>query len=131
MSRKLSRSSSAKQRFERETRILTSLSHAGIVRALDAGVTNDQPFLVMELVDGVDLANWLRQNGPLPWEQAATCILRAAEALEYAHAQGIIHRDIKPGNLMLLPDGNVKLLDLGLARLDDPTDELLKATTKD
>ena len=70
----------------------------------------------MDLVEGEDLARLVKENGVLPVEQALDCILQAARGLEYAHAQGVVHRDIKPSNLILDHDGNLKLLDLGIAR---------------
>ena len=93
------------------------LLHPNIVTAFDAGEHDGIHFLVMEHVEGKDLANILVERGPLPVEQAVECIIQAARCLECAHSQGILHRDIKPGNLLLDRDGTVKILDMGLARI--------------
>ncbi len=106
------------KRFEREVEAAARLSHPNIVVAYDAGVANDQPYFVMEYVDGTDLSSHVRRNGPLAVPHAIGCILQAARGLEFAHQQGVIHRDIKPANLLLDSKGTVKILDMGLARLD-------------
>jgi serine/threonine protein kinase len=104
------------RRFRREIRATARLSHPNIVTAHDAGEHEGIPYLVMELIDGLDLARLVRQDGPLPVALALDLMLQAARGLEYAHAQGIVHRDIKPSNLLVGPDGVLKVLDLGLAR---------------
>src|SRR5262245_39243616 len=76
-------------------------------------------YLVMEFVDGRDLSSVLTASGPLPIAQAIECIMQAAKGLEFAHAMGVVHRDIKPGNLLLSKTGDVKILDMGLARFSD------------
>jgi serine/threonine protein kinase/Leucine-rich repeat (LRR) protein len=114
------RSPDAVKRFQREAEAAGRLNHANIVRALDTGEFEGQHFIVMEFVDGVDLSNYVKKQGPLPLEQAVGCIVQVARALAYAHEQGVIHRDIKPGNLLLSRDGHIKILDMGLARLNDP-----------
>src|SRR5262249_32583100 len=86
----------------------------------DADEEAGRPFLVLEHVEGEDLARRVRRDGPLPPAEAADCARQAALALDHAHRRGLVHRDVKPSNLLLTPDGRVKLLDLGLARfLDD------------
>jgi serine/threonine protein kinase/putative intracellular protease/amidase len=109
----------AVKRFEREVRAAGQLLHPNIVTAYDADEAQGHFFLVMEFVDGQDLASVVRENGPLTVEQAVDYILQAAKGLEYAHHMGVIHRDIKPGNLLLARDGTIKILDMGLARLDE------------
>ncbi len=106
----------AVERFYREVEAAARLIHTNIVVAFEAGEHEGLHYLVMEYVDGQDLASVLQQNGPLPVEQAVKCIRQAAQGLEYAHNKGIVHRDIKPGNLLLSRDGTVKILDMGLAR---------------
>jgi serine/threonine protein kinase len=112
-------SAEALQRFEREVKLAGMLSHPNIVAALDANESAGHHYLVMEYVPGQDLAAILQQNGPLPVEQVLGCTLQAASGLEYAHAQGVVHRNIKPGNLLLSLDGVVKILDMGLARYEE------------
>ena len=107
-------------RFRREMKAVGKLSHPNIVQATDAGEEDGMHYLVMELVDGIDLSKFVRQNGPLPVADACELIRQAAEGLEHASEHGLVHRDIKPSNLMLTRDGSVKILDLGLALLAGP-----------
>jgi CheY-like chemotaxis protein/tRNA A-37 threonylcarbamoyl transferase component Bud32 len=107
------------QRFQREVEVVARLSHPHIVMAFDADEAEAGHFLVMEFVDGRDLATEVEQRGPLPARAAVDVVVQAARALEYAHAQGIIHRDIKPANLLRDVSGVVKVADLGLARCND------------
>ena len=104
-------------RFAREMRLLAQLEHGHIVRALDAGEHDGLPYFVMEFVNGINLNQLVRRLGPLPVPEACSIVRLAASALQYAHQQKVIHRDIKPSNLMITADGNVKLLDLGLAQI--------------
>ena len=104
------------ERFRREVQALARLSHPNIVAVHDAGAADGTHFYVMDLVDGDDLARLIREHGSMPVEEALDCILQAARGLEYAHAQGIVHRDVKPSNLILDHDGTLKILDLGIAR---------------
>ena len=94
------------------------LNHPHIVTAYDASEHEGVHYLVMEYVEGKNLASIVRELGPLPVAEAVECIVQAARGLEYAHQQGIVHRDIKPGNLLVGKDGTVKILDMGLAELD-------------
>ena len=96
-------------------RLASQVSHPNLVRALDAEEQQGRWFLVMELVPGQDLSKRIRKDGALPVAQAVDCIQQVAQGLQSAHAQGILHRDIKPGNLLLSDSGQVKVLDLGLA----------------
>jgi serine/threonine protein kinase len=105
------------QRFYREVKVAARLNHPNIVLAYDAGEHEGIHYLVMEYVEGQDLGTLARQRGPLPVGEAVDYILDAARGLAYAHAQGVIHRDIKPGNLLVDPKGTVKILDMGLARV--------------
>jgi serine/threonine-protein kinase len=100
-------------RFEREAHALALLNHPNIVTIHDYGEEDGQGYIVMELVEGQSLASAL----PLPPERAIDVVLKIAEALSYAHSQGIIHRDIKPGNVLIDTAGNVKVTDFGLARM--------------
>jgi WD40 repeat protein/serine/threonine protein kinase len=105
-------------RFYREAQAAARLSHPNIVTAFDAGPTGQTHYFAMELVEGVDLARLVKQRGPLSAEAACDHVRQAALGLQHAHEQGLVHRDIKPHNLVVTPDGTVKLLDLGLARLE-------------
>src|SRR6266850_927086 len=105
------------RRFQREVEVVARLSHTNIVMAYDADEDKSGPFLVMECVDGDDLAALVQKNGPLDVPEAIDCILQAARGMDYAHNQGIIHRDIKPANLLRDVMGVVKVSDLGVARL--------------
>jgi serine/threonine protein kinase len=108
-------------RFDREMRAVGRLEHPHIVRATDAGEADGVPFLVMELVEGTDLSRLVKSSGPLPPAWACELVRQAALALAHAHDRGLVHRDVKPSNLILAPDGTVRLLDLGLAlATEDP-----------
>ena len=105
------------ERFRREVRAAARLGlHPNIVAAYDAEQAADSHFLVMEFVEGVDLAHLVKRQGPLPCALACQAVKQAAEGLEHAFQRGMVHRDIKPQNLMCTPDGQVKILDFGLAR---------------
>ena len=106
------------QRFQREVEAAARLTHPNIVGAFDAGETNGSPFLVMEYVPGDDLSSIVKKKGPLSVDQAIDCLAQAAKGLEFAHSQGVIHRDIKPANLLMDTTGVVKILDMGLARIE-------------
>lgn len=108
----------AVKRFEREVRAAAKLAHPNIVHAYDAGSQDGVHYLVMELVNGPDLSSLLKSQGKLPVKKVADMIAQAARGLAFAHGQGVVHRDIKPSNLLVDASGTVKILDLGLARLD-------------
>jgi len=124
-------SEAAVKRFLREVEAVARVDHPNIVTAFDARLRDGMPYLVMEYVDGCDLARLVKQHGPLPLERAVDYVLQAARGLEHAHAQGVIHRDIKPANLLVtagapgaqppekFPAGVVKILDMGLARFHE------------
>jgi WD40 repeat protein/serine/threonine protein kinase len=107
----------ALRRFKREIRAIGGLDHPHIVRATDAGEAGEASFLVMEFVRGLDLSSLVRRHSRLPVADACEIIRQAALGLQHAHEHGLVHRDVKPSNLMLTPEGQVKVLDLGLARL--------------
>ena len=104
------------ERFQREIQAVAKLSHPNIVTAHDAGSCGDMYFFVMDLIDGQDLAQCVKEHGPLPVKEALDYVLQVAKGLEYAHGQGVVHRDIKPSNLIVDAGGTVKILDLGVAR---------------
>ena len=101
--------------FQREIRMLARLDHDNLVRALDAGHDGKVYYLVTELVPGLDLRRQVLKHGRLDEQAAASVVAQAARGLAYAHGQGLVHRDVKPANLLVTPDGRVKVLDLGLA----------------
>jgi serine/threonine protein kinase len=107
----------AVSRFEREMKAVGKLEHAHIVRAMDAGEADGVHYLVMEYIEGIDLAKLVKQRGPRKLAEACQMIRHAALGLAHAHEHGLVHRDIKPSNLLLSKKGLVKILDLGLARL--------------
>lgn len=117
INRELVRKSEAVDRFHREVKTAAQLSHPNIVTAHDADNAGDYHFMVMEYVDGVDLSRIIKDRGELPAAEACNYICQAAIGLQHAHEQGMVHRDIKPHNLMLTTDGTVKILDFGLAAL--------------
>lgn len=110
----------AHERFVAEARLLARLHHPRLVTVLDAGTVDGRPHIVMELVPGSDLAAVLRE-GPLPPDRVARLGAEVAEALAHAHAAGIVHRDVKPGNVLVEDSGHVRLADFGIARLAEAT----------
>ena len=106
------------ERFYREARAAARLSHPNVVTLYDAGEAGGVHYLVMEYVEGLDLARWVAEKGRLPAARACAVVRQAALGLQHAHERGIVHRDIKPGNLLVSREGRVKVLDMGLARLD-------------
>lgn len=112
----LVRHKKAVERFHVEVKAAAKLSHPNIVTAFDADQAENLHFLVMELVDGIDLDKTVKQNGPLPIRHACHFARQTAIGLQHAHEKGMVHRDIKPQNLMLTPEGRIKILDFGLAR---------------
>lgn len=110
-----------RERFYREARITSQLIHRNIVVLLDVGEDNGRPFLVMERLHGWPLDAWLRQHGDASLDMKVDLIVQLFEGLQAAHARGIVHRDIKPGNLFVQRDGVLKILDFGLARLHAST----------
>jgi serine/threonine protein kinase len=118
MSSNLVKTPDALKRFHREVEAAAKLRHTNVVATDDADEAKGTHFLVMEYVEGSDLSALVRKNGPMSVSQAVQCILQAARGLEYAHKQGVVHRDIKPANLLLDTSGTVKILDMGLARIE-------------
>ena len=115
----LMRHPAAVQRFQQEARAAARLHHPNIVTAYDADQAGELHFLVMEFVEGTSLAELVRERGPLTAAEACTYARQAALGLQHAHEQGMVHRDIKPQNLILARDGKkhiVKILDFGLAK---------------
>jgi len=110
------------ERFEREARAAVKIKSEHVARVLDVGtLESGAPYMVMEYLEGQDLARWLHERGPLPLEQCVDFVLQACEAIAEAHALGIVHRDLKPANLFCIrrPDGSlsVKVLDFGISKV--------------
>src|SRR6266496_5850076 len=96
-------------RFRNEAQAAASLNHPNIISVFDYGQDENGPFIVMEKIDGEDVASILRRSGPLAPRQAARLIAEVARALSVAHGRGIVHRDVKPGNILVSSDGRVKV----------------------
>ncbi len=111
--------SELQQRFLKEAQLCVSLQHPNLVRTFDVDSASGCLYLTMELLSGNNLAETIAGGGAIPPDLVYTIIRQAAAGLAHAHAKGIVHRDIKPHNIMLTPDGDVKILDLGLAKLRD------------
>jgi hypothetical protein len=112
----------AAERFRHEAQAAASLNHPGIVTVYDTGVDEAGPYIVMELIEGETLAARLADEGPLGVPRATAIVRGAAVALDHAHASGVVHRDVKPSNLIVGGDGGVRLTDFGIAQaMDDPT----------
>jgi serine/threonine-protein kinase len=108
-------------RFRDEARALARLSHPHIVTVFDSGTEDGADFLIMELIEGRSVRSWLSEDGILPITRAAAVMAQVCDALAAAHAAGIVHRDIKPGNIVVTADGTAKVCDFGIARLSDAT----------
>jgi len=107
------------KRFLAEARIAARLSHPGIVMVHDVGFDSGAPYIALELLQGRTLAEVIEATaGPLPWRDALRITSRVARALHHAHAHGVIHRDVKPANIMVLPSGEPKLMDFGIAKTE-------------
>ncbi len=113
------------KRFQREARAAAGLDHPNIVRAHDIGQEEKLHYLVMDYVDGTCLQDILKKFGPMDVTRSAHYIRQAARGLQHAHDAGLIHRDIKPANLILDRTGNVKILDMGIARFSESDEEVL------
>ena len=121
MTSNLADNAEVRERFLREARSVSNLQHANIVVVHELGEHDGNPYIVMEYLDGEPLERTIRNRTPLTVLQKIDIILQVAKALQYAHEKGVVHRDVKPGNIMLLRDGSVKVVDFGIAHLADQT----------
>ena len=115
-----------RRRFHAESQAVAMLSHPNIVSVYDVSTSNDADFIVMELIDGISLKQYMEKKGVLNWKETLHFSIQIAKALEHAHSRGIIHRDIKPHNVMVLKNGSVKVADFGIARVVSKSNTLTK-----
>ena len=106
-----------RRRFHTESQAVAMLSHPNIVAVYDVSRSDNTEYIVMELIEGITLKQYINRKGLLSWKEALHFVIQIAKALDHAHSRGIIHRDIKPHNIMILKDGSVKVADFGIARL--------------
>ena len=104
------------RRFKNESKAISLLSHPNIVRVFDVSVSDKVQYIAMEYIDGVTLKDYIKQRQVLTWRETLHFISQTLEALQHAHNKGIVHRDIKPQNIMVLADGSIKVMDFGIAR---------------
>lgn len=114
------------RRFHAESRAVAMLSHANIVSVYDVSNDADQDYIVMELIDGITLKQYMERKGRLNWRETLHFATHIAKALEHAHSRGLVHRDIKPHNVMVLKNGAVKVADFGIARLMESDNTMTK-----
>ena len=114
------------RRFNAEGEAVAMLSHPNIVQVYDVSSTGSANYIVMELVDGISLKQYMAKKGILNWKETLHFAMQIAKGLEHAHSRGIVHRDIKPHNVMVLKNGSVKVMDFGIARVMSRTNTLTK-----
>ena len=108
-----------KERFFQESRVYAKLNHPNIVNVFDCGIDEKEPFLVMEFIEGKPLQNYIRDQGEARYQRCTEILAQIASGLDYAHRQGVVHRDIKPGNILVDVGDRAKIVDFGLAKLND------------
>ena len=115
-----------RRRFHGESQAVAMFSHPNIVNVYDVSSSHDADYIVMELIDGISLKQYMEKKGVLNWKETLHFAIQIAKALEHAHSRGIVHRDIKPHNIMVLKNGSVKVADFGIARMMSKGDTLTK-----
>ena len=122
----LSKDEEFRNRFHAESQAVAMLSHPNIMSVYDVSTHDEADYIVMELIDGITLKQYMEKKGTLNWKETLHFAMQIAKALEHAHGRGIVHRDIKPHNIMLLKNGAVKVTDFGIARLMSQSNTLTK-----
>ena len=115
-----------RRRFHAEGEAVAMLSHPNIVQVFDVSTSESANFIVMELVDGISMKQYMEKKGVLNWKETLHFSMQIAKGLEHAHSRGIVHRDIKPHNIMVLKNGSVKVMDFGIARVMNKSNTLTK-----
>lgn len=115
-----------RRRFHAEGEAVAMLSHPNIVQVYDVSTSDSANFIVMELIDGISLKQYMENKGVLNWKETLHFSMQIAKGLEHAHSRGIVHRDIKPHNIMVLKNGSVKVMDFGIARVMNKSNTLTK-----
>ena len=113
-----------RRRFRDESQAVAMLSHPNIVSVYDVS-RGETEYIVMELIDGITLKQYMERRGKLNWREALHFITQIMRGLSHAHSRGIVHRDIKPQNVMILRDGSVKIADFGIARLESAAQQTM------
>ncbi len=121
-----SRDQEFRRRFHAESQAVAMLSHPNIVSVYDVSRSGDVDYIVMELIEGITLKQYLEKKGRLNWRETLHFSMQIAKALEHAHSRGIVHRDIKPHNIMILKDGSIKVADFGIARIGSAQNTLTR-----
>ena len=115
-----------RRRFHAESHAVAMLSHPNIVQVYDVSTSDEADYIVMELIDGISLKQYMEKKGVLNWKETLHFAMQIARALEHAHGRGVVHRDIKPHNVMVLKNGSVKVTDFGIARMMSKGNTLTK-----
>ncbi len=126
LKQELSKDEEFRRRFHAESQAVAMMSHPNIVSVYDVSHSDNIDYIVMELIEGITLKQYMEQKGVLNWREALHFATQIAKALEHAHSRGIIHRDIKPHNIMILKDGSVKVADFGIAQISSAQNTLTR-----
>jgi serine/threonine protein kinase len=126
----LSANAQIRERFMNEAKLMASFNHSNITRIIDFDEQPHQLSIVMELLEGEDLSDKIKRNGPLSQQEVKDIFVQTLSAFQYAHEKGVVHRDIKPSNIYVLPNGHVKILDFGIAKLFGQGNEMTQTGTQ-
>ena len=126
----LSTNAQIKERFLNEAKLMASLDHPNITKVIDFDAQPGQLSIVMEYLNGEDLNDVIKKNGALPENDIVNYFTQILSALQYSHEKGIVHRDIKPSNIFVLPNGHIKILDFGIAKLFGQGSEMTHTGTQ-